>query len=313
MERIAVIGAGVAGLACARSLAEAGHHVVVFDKGRGIGGRMATRRAGEIRFDHGAVALVPRGGAFGAFLGAAAVRGHAARWPAAGGWTGVPGMRGLIMPLAEGLDITSGAEVTGLSRAAGGWHLSGALIPDMHFDRVVLATPQPQAARLLAPWPGLVARMAHVSMQPCWTLMAGFDASIGDGPDIARFDGGPLALIAHENTKPGRNLRGEAWPEDAWVVQANADWSRQHLEEEQPQVQARLLAAFFAAIGQAPVTPTTLMAHRWRYALTDVPLGQSHLLDAALGIGLCGDWCLGARAEDAFDSGQALAAAMLQG
>ncbi len=52
--KVAVVGAGLSGLVCARVLADHGHEVRVFDKGRGPGGRMSTRRAGPWRFDHGA-------------------------------------------------------------------------------------------------------------------------------------------------------------------------------------------------------------------------------------------------------------------
>jgi hypothetical protein len=51
--------------------------------------------------------------------------------------------------------------------------------------------------------------------------------------------------------------------------------------------------------------------HRWRYAKTLQPLGQSHLWDAKIGLGACGDWCLGHRVEDAFISGLSLALAVL--
>ena len=64
MTKIAIIGAGIAGLACARNLAQAGVQAVVFDKGRGIGGRVATRRAGNLRFDHGAPYVVAKGDDF---------------------------------------------------------------------------------------------------------------------------------------------------------------------------------------------------------------------------------------------------------
>ena len=56
--QFAIIGAGMAGIACADALQAAGHAVAVFDKGRGPGGRMSTRRMetplGTVAFDHGA-------------------------------------------------------------------------------------------------------------------------------------------------------------------------------------------------------------------------------------------------------------------
>jgi renalase len=53
------------------------------------------------------------------------------------------------------------------------------------------------------------------------------------------------------------------------------------------------------------------LAHRWRYALVETPLGQACLWDDAARLGVCGDWCLGGRIEAAHDSGTALARAVL--
>jgi len=88
------------------------------------------------------------------------------------------------------------------------------------------------------------------------------------------------------------------------------DWSRTHLEDDAATVQAALLREFETATGirQAPAYAAV---HRWRYALADAPLGVPALWDADAGLGMCGDWCLGARVEDAFTSGRALAAMVL--
>ena len=51
--------------------------------------------------------------------------------------------------------------------------------------------------------------------------------------------------------------------------------------------------------------------HRWRYAFVDRPVGSACLLDAAAGLGACGDWCLGARVEAALLSGYAMAGRIL--
>ena len=53
------------------------------------------------------------------------------------------------------------------------------------------------------------------------------------------------------------------------------------------------------------------MVHRWRYAQTQTPLGQSFMWAPEMGVGVCGDWCLGHRVEDAFVSGLELALAVL--
>lgn len=303
----AVIGAGLAGLTCARALVDAGHSVVVFDKGRGLGGRMASRRAEGWRFDHGAVVLRPTEGAFSDFLTRTRDQGHAELWDTAGGWTGLPGMSSVVKSIAQGLDIVRSERVTGLRQTAAGWSVEGPDRADaLVFDRVVLAVPHPQAQQMLAPWPSLVAQIDKAEMQPCWTLMAGFDTRLPTDIIYSNTCGGPIAVIARETAKPGRTLPG-----DGWVVQADEDWSRAHLELDQPAIKALLLTAFFKAVDCDPVTPTISMAHRWRYGLTKTPLGKSHVIDASLGLAVCGDWCLGTSAQAAFDSGRSVAAAIV--
>ena len=84
-QRIAVIGTGIAGATCARALSMAGHAVHVFDKSRGPGGRLATRRidwvdaqgqACTAQLDHGAVGITARSAAFQHFVDQALHAGH---------------------------------------------------------------------------------------------------------------------------------------------------------------------------------------------------------------------------------------------
>jgi renalase len=106
-------------------LADAGQSVVVFDKGRGLGGRMASRRKDGWRFDHGAVALRATDDAFAAFLATAHDMGHAEVWNGANGWTGVPGMRAMVKSLDRGPEIVLSQRVTVLDKTDGGWIVQG--------------------------------------------------------------------------------------------------------------------------------------------------------------------------------------------
>ena len=315
---VAVIGAGLAGLACARALADAGLGVQVLDKGRGLGGRLATRRFDGGQADHGAPAIHPRPDAppeaaadFARFVSATRAAGAAAWWPAAGGDVGLPGMSRLTGPLAKGLKITHQAEVTALAPlpGGGGWQLAradgGAAL---RAARVVLAIPQPQALRLLGAWPALAARIAGASMAPALVAIAAFAAPLPTALTHARFADGPLASARREGARPGR----AALP-DAWVLEASATWTAAHLEAEKDQIATGLLAALGPALGlQGPLPqPVYLAGHRWRHARTDRPLGVPCVLDSDAGIGLCGDWCLGPEAGAAYESGRAMAAALL--
>lgn len=324
--RVAIVGAGVAGLACARGLMRAGAAVTVFDKGRGPGGRLATRRIdsplGLLSFDHGAQFFTARGPRFSAevarlsALGAVEpwtgpvlrTRGRQAATPARDDvvHVGAPGMNGLVKALAEGVDVRFGARVDALARDAGRWLLAlegdGTAGP---FDAVVVAVPAEQAAPLLAPVSqGLAAEATRAVTGPCWAVMAAFD-----GPVSAPFAGlqtedPALGWIALEATKPGRTAKPARL-----VLHARLAWSRAHLEETPEAIVGPLISAARRFLPDLP-EPALAIAHRWRYAQVEKPAGSAYGWDADLRLGACGDWRLGPRVELAWDSGDALAAAM---
>ena len=317
-ERIAVIGAGMAGLSCARLLHAGSAEVVLFDKGRRPGGRLATRRVDGLRFDHGAQYATARGAAFQAFLAGAGER--VAAWdPAAARprWVGLPGMSALAEAAARGGvgTVQPLRQVTLIERARSGWLVhhqdAGAVRPGTigpggeragPFDRIVLALPAPQAAPLLAALGHeLAAIVGGVVMDPCWAVMLAY-AERQYGADTRTLDG-PLSWIARDSSRPGRPVLP-----DCWVAHGSPAWSTAHLEWEPDAALAELHAAFIAAtgIGGAPIHRAV---HRWRYARTERPLGQACLSDAARGLVVCGDWCLGGRVEAAFESGRVAAAA----
>ena len=312
---IAVIGAGMAGLTAARRLADAGHAVQVFDKGRGLGGRLATRRIDGGAFDHGALLVRPRGAGFRKELEQAEAGGHAARWledtaalaNAGGAWVGLPGMSGLLRPLAEGLSVTQSLEVTALSHHEDSWRLQTAegSLPGS-FSHLILAIPQPQALRLLEPWPLLAAQLLSASMRPNWAGLFAFEAPLPAPADFLAFEEGPIRHLVRNSAKPGRE-----GPLDCWVVQASDGWSSEHLEWEKPEAAAALLAALFDALGVPPREAVYAAGHRWRFGFTDSPLGEACLQDPGSRLAVCGDWCLGPKVEDARDSGEAAAQALL--
>ena len=153
----------------------------------------------------------------------------------------------------------------------------------------------------------VVERLGAVTVAPCWTLMLAFPqasqpglAHLGPQWNAARSIHHRVAWLARESSKPGRSAI------ERWTVQASAAWSREHLNDSDARVQANLLRAFAELTG-IRVEPGWSQVHCWHYAKTETPLGVSHLYDAGIGLGTCGDWHLGHRVEDAFVSGLELA------
>jgi renalase len=310
--RIAIVGAGMAGLACARALADAGLQPTVFDKGRGIGGRLATRRApGGLQFDHGAQYVTAKDAGFAALLDAMQHAGVAAPWADGSGRTrlvGVPGMSALAKHLGQGLDIRQNAELFALQPDpdSGGWLLRiGA--EDYRFDQVVLTPPAPQTLRLLGAAHEFAAPLSAVTLAPCLTLMAAFAADM-QPPFVSRGnENDPLAWIALDSTKPGRDGAF------CWVAQASPEWSMAHLERDMAELAALMLPLLCAQLGADPAQVRHSAAHRWRYAKVTAPLGAPFLRDKTGTLHAGGDWCLGARVEAAWTSGDAIAREIMQG
>lgn len=315
-----IIGAGLAGLACAEQLVATGHSVRIFDKGRGPGGRMSTRRIdtpqGQATFDHGAQFCTARHAGFAAQIADWTRRGITAPWPDAGpdAHVGVPGMSALVADLAQRHDVHFGTLVKGLVRdpATGGWWMvieGDRLGP---FDAVIVATPAEQAAPLLSLHAFPMAReAAGVTSDACWTMMLAFDAPLdlpwtvhrATDPDAA------IAWAARNSAKPGRADPRSGAP-DCWVVQAGAAWSRQHLERDASDIADLLRDEFTALAGKSLPEPLVATAHRWRFAR---PASRSAmaLWEGSLRLGACGDWLSEPTVEGAWASGRALASTIL--
>ncbi len=309
-RNIAIVGAGLAGLACARRLAQAGHHVRLFEKSRAAGGRMATRRDEEAAWDHGAQYFTVSQSGFGALVDEAREAGQVAtwapRWP--GGeqeqrelWVGVPGISALPRWMAGSLDVRAGTRIVALHRHRSAWALTDdAGGHHEAFDAVALAVPAPLALLLVGDHASLAGRLADVTMAPCWALLVAFERRL-EVPLDADWSPDPiLPWIARNSAKPRRSGL------DAWVLHADADWSRRHLEADAATVRRSLLARLADRLGTELPPPAVTEAHRWRYARVTDPLGEPCLFDPVEGLGLCGDWCLDARVEAAFESGDAL-------
>jgi renalase len=304
--RLAIIGAGIAGLACADRLRDGGIDTVIFDKGRGAGGRMSTRRietsAGTAHIDHGAQYFTVRDHAFRTEVDAWAALGWAARWPPAGpdAWVGSPTMNAPIRHLAARHNVHFEHHAHGFVRSDDMWwvRLEGGL--EGPFDGVVTAIPAEQAAPILALHDLDMAKIAMTARsQPCWTAMIVFDGPLG--VPVGHFrDAGIIGWAACNRAKPDRD-----GPE-AWVVQGTASWSAAHIENQADGVATRLLDALASHAGGATLPPVlSITAHRWRFAMTR-GTDKGALWNDRLSLGACGDWLLGPRVELAWLSGRQL-------
>lgn len=303
-----VIGAGISGVACARVLADAGLPVRVLDRGRQPGGRMGGRTLHGRPVDLGASYFtVPDGSPFGPVVTDWVGRGLARPWtdtfavatpdgvsrtttgPVRYGAAG--GLRGLVVDLATGLDVVQQRTVEAVTVDGDGRpSVDGELV-----GAAVLALPDPQARRLLAP--GTVPALDAGDWQPTLAVALGWSrrqwpadlhgAFVHDSPVLdwladdgdRRGDGAPV-LVAH--TTPALAARHLADPDRA-----------------APEV----VAAVRRVLGLDE--PEWVHVHRWTFAKPAAPREQEFGLTGRLGV--CGDgWSAPSRVESAWRSGTAL-------
>jgi photolyase PhrII len=321
--RVVVVGAGVAGLSCARVLHDHQVPVRLLDKARGPGGRISTRRADDLRFDHGAQFFSSRDPRFRIFVDAWVHDGHVAPWEGRFGalqegsfreetdgpvrYVGTPTMSALGRHLAEGLSVTTEARVTSLHRDGGGWVLVGDEGELDRADVVVLALPATQAFDLLQdPHPELAQACATAEMAPCWAVMMAFDEPVGIDLDGATVSEPPIAWLSRDSSKPGRQTPGETW-----VVHSTAAWAEMNLERSRDEVVEVLKEAFFSALDLPAREASYVAAHRWRFSRSIAASLDGAWYEGSQGIGVCGDWLHGDDLEGGFLSGRAMAGRIL--
>ncbi len=313
--RVTVIGAGVAGLAAARRIADAGHAVTVLDKGRRAGGRLATKLlAGGARADHGAQFFTVRD---------ERLAGAVARWCADGDvheWCrgfsstdGHPrycargGMAELGARMARGLDVRTSVKVEAVRTRGADWiaswgaahdHAAGELVCDF----VILTAPPEQAAELLRD----EAQVPSLAYDPMLALLLALDRP----PAIAAPGGVQLSEDATwswiaDNVAKGASVR------PAVTLHTRADYASSHWECDRDVLIDELLAAATPWLGGARVLDNAL--HRWRYAAARelhpdrcLALGDGRVL-------LAGDAFASPRVEGAYLSGLAAAERVLGG
>ncbi len=331
VAKVAVVGAGISGLFAARTLADHGLSVTVFDKGRGVGGRMATRFVdGQPCFDHGAQYFTARDPRFGRYVQSWLAQGIVARWPDFESarshkivvlnngeqieqvdsnlrFVGTPSMNAVCQHLSHSLDVQSSTHIEKIASATKGLRLTantGRVLGE--YDRVIVATPSVQAAELLVRFPALAEPISKIRMQPCWAVMVSFPHPITDEWVGAFIHDSILTWAARNSTKPSR-------PEDAehLVLHAEHQWTSDNWERDAEAVARELLDAFWQASGLPPQRPTQLQAHRWKFAIPVDPPATRCFFDATTTIAACGDWAGGPRVEGAFLSGMAAAGRIL--
>ncbi|MCP4434562.1 MAG: NAD(P)-binding protein [Actinomycetia bacterium] len=320
---VAIVGAGITGLTSARTLRSC-CDVVVLDKARGVGGRMATRRIGEATIDHGAQFLTTHTGRFTEMVGHWEAEGIATPWFSARVGTrgledqapevadghiryrGVRSMNDIAKHLAGGSDVRREQRVESVSIVDGAWRLRAASY-ETHVDAVILTAPVPQSLQMIEAGQVQLARsdreaLDAIAYDPCLAALVPLSGPSGlPEPGAVDPASGPIDWMADNQTKGVSES-------PAVTIHASAEESRRLWRSPDEAVLSSLLGA--AELDSPPIAGAS-QVQRWRYARPVVSHPDRCLVASGLPpLVLAGDAFGEPRVEGAVLSGLAAAAAI---
>jgi predicted NAD/FAD-dependent oxidoreductase len=321
-KKVAVIGAGIAGLSCAIQLQKMGFEVEVFEKSRGPSGRMSTRQGKGWVADHGAQYFTARDPILIAELSAWIDAGIVSLWNPkigiyeSGQWTestshekryiANPGMNALGKYLAKDLRLHCNQTIDQLTPDMNGWQLSSkeSGLINTRFDFLVIAIPAPQAAQITKTLPNEIQSIFNsVDMDGCWTVMANLDIKSSLPFDAAFINGEIISWVCRNQSKPHRNTNDNGG--ETWTIHASPRWSQENIELEASEASAKILECT-NKLG-LDCSRAEISTHRWRYASGSANPSPECIFIPTQNLGLCGDWLNGGRVEGAWLSGYKLA------
>lgn len=313
--KIAIIGAGISGLVLANLLKGSNSEISIFEKARGAGGRMSTRRHEDYSFDHGAQCFTIRDEKFRDFLEPFFEQAIVAEWlgnvvsiengkviePRAWNekhFVASPTMNFLCKKLAENLNVSFETEILPITKIDNGWHLKTKQGQNLGvFDVVISTAPPKQTVNLFASNFSKISDVEQVEMHPCFALMLGFKDKIEQPWMAAKIRNSKIKWVSFNNSKPARNSNNTSV-----VVHASNSWSHNNVDADIKYIESELLNEFAYQTGVNCQSADYISVHRWLYSIVKTVNKTECLFDESSKLGVCGDLCLTSRIEEAFIS-----------
>jgi len=316
-KRIAVIGAGIAGLTVARSLHDMAE-VVVFEKSRRLGGRLASQRIGDASFDHGAQYFTIRDPAFHSELEPAIENGTVEAWSGPIGrckeghdiaeiispeprFVGTPAMTALPKWLARKLVIYHERKVEMITGTSGKWHITTANTSFGPFDWVIVSCPAPQAIDIMPRTFQPFENLATARMNACFTVIINLNHRVQQRYSGLRCDDEVIGWVTECSSRPQR----PSMP--ALVVHSQNRWADVMIDESPERVRTAMLDRLDHFLPGTALSVVSAEIKRWRFANVETPADGDPLVDVNSGLAACGDWTIGNRVEAAFMSAKKVA------
>ncbi|BBM85744.1 NAD(P)/FAD-dependent oxidoreductase [Candidatus Uabimicrobium amorphum] len=308
-----IIGAGISGLIAATHLQNSGKDVVVVDKSRGVGGRMATRRIGEATFDHGAQFFTVRSEAFANFISQNEDCVHhwcdgflfgddnsELRKDGHPRYCGAKGMTTLAKKLATNLNVQLKEKIQSAVYKEN-WCVSG--VEDYHAKSLILTAPIPQSLAILegVEFDGR-GELAKIEYTPCFAVMVKTSAA----SNIPQPGG--IKNASTDIEWLGDNMQKGISAKPGITIHSTPEFTEKNWDRDFDEVAKILLQQADKWLGGEV---EDYQVHRWRYCAPKQVYPQRCFVAKEIAMGMCGDAFAGPKVEGAFLSGVAMAQEML--
>ena len=320
---IAIIGAGISGLTCANALSQH-HKVKVFEKARGVSGRLSTRRSKDLRIDHGAQFIRAKSDIFKVFINQLIDNQIISIWDARykeieygvssnidsfnqKNYVGIPGMNQVGKFIAQDLDVVVNTRIKEII-SKNNSHVLIAENGDVfeNFDHVILAIPSDQLIELLPKEVSFLNDIYNYKMRACATLMINDDNLPDLGFDACKVKGHDISWLSVNSSKPQRDNSTSI------VIHSSHLWADQHAFDNKNWMISHLLKQSKDLFEYDFSSSKHINLHVWLYSNIGKANNAVYYLDRNTNISACGDWCLRGNIESAYLSGYNLANAILE-
>lgn len=325
MLKIAIIGAGLAGITVANKLKNHAD-ITIFEKSRGVGGRIATRRAETYNFDHGAQFFTIKTNEFKEFCQPLIDHGIMKCWNGNfveidnqgitqrriwdnnnPHYVGAPTMNAIGKYLSIGLNIQLETQVQSISKKGKKWSVYDANEQSLGcYDWVIITAPATQTLNLVDSKSKFYDKIKSIKMQACFSLMLGFETPIPVEFNAALIRNADISWISVNSSKPDRNTPFSL------LIHSTNNWADKHIDDDKHEVLQYLRDHTSEILGYDLNKANHQDIHGWRYANIAKQSGQQYLIDYKDNIGICGDWLMQGRVESAFISGSEIANEILE-
>lgn len=322
MKNCLIIGAGMAGLLAAQTLQAQGIAVTLLDKGHTVGGRMATRRIGRGRADHGAQFFTVRSVTFRQWVDQWLAAGVVQEWSrgfpphnSADGhprYRGVDGMTAVAQHLAHGLDIRLNCHVNQVAHHAGEWIATTVDGHTFTAEALIMTAPVPQSLALLDVGKVTLSPQARAELEvivynPCFAALVTLNGPSNlPTPGGVQVNGEPISWI-------GDNQMKGISAEPLVTIHASAVFTMAHFDDEPAAVAQLLIDAAYEQGWFDKALVREVQIKRWKFAQPTVLHPERSLLIEQPGpLAFAGDAFQEAKVEGAALSGLAVAEKLLQ-